>query len=320
MEFLKPMRKLYVLLALVTMAYHSEAQSFSRPSEWKKYRKEVFFSLGSANFLGDLGGGADAAKHFGPADLDFSQTRTAFGFGGRYKFQRYLNVAGKFNYLILKGDDAKSDNPARKNRNLNFRSNVFELSGRVEIGYQTSRTSGNRYGIKKNYSAASKAFTHNIFGFVGIGVLYFNPKGKTASGEYVSLRPLHTEGQGLPGGPKQYSRVALCIPVGVMYKLNINKKWTLGFEASFRKTFTDYIDDVGSNYYDAAALRAAYGDQSAQMADPSKGDIYGASLPAADGTAAKRGDNRKDFYMSFEVTAGYIFKQKRKAARLRSKF
>jgi len=83
---------------------------------------------------------------------------------------------------------------------------------------------------------------------------------------------------------------------------------------------SDYIDDVGSNYYDASALQAAYGDQSAQMADPSKGDIYGASLPSADGTPAVRGDKQKDSYMSLEVTCGYIFKQKRKSARLRSKF
>jgi hypothetical protein len=314
------MRKFYVLLLLCFVVHNSVAQSYSRPSEWKKYRKELYASLGSSNFLGDLGGSPNAGKDYSPRDLNFSQTRSAFGFGARYKIKRWINVAGKFDYLILKGDDATSDNPIRKNRNLNFRSSLFELSSRVEIGFQSSRTSGNKYGIKKNYSAASKNMTHNLFGFVGIGVFYHNPKGKDASGKYVALRPLHTEGQGLPGGPKQYSPVSICIPIGVFYKLNINKKYTIGFEVMFRKTFTDYIDDVGSTYYDRAALEANYGLQSAQMADPSRGDIYGATLPAADGTAAKRGDKQKDFYMSFQVTAGYIFKQKRKSARLRSKF
>ncbi len=314
------MRKLYALFVLCSIASSSVAQKYSRPSEWTKYRKEVFVTLGSANFLGDLGGSANDGKHNSPADLNVSQTRTAFGIGGRYKIKRWMNVAGKFNYLIVRGDDAKTDNIYRHNRNLNFKSNIFELTARAEFGYQTSKTGGNRYGIKKNYSTAAKIFTHNFFGFIGIGAFYYNPKGKTAQGDYVKLRPLHTEGQGLAGGPKQYSNFSICIPIGVFYKLNINKKWSVGAELSWRKTFTDYIDDVGSNYYDPQLLAAAYGPKSAQMADPSLGVIDGASKPAADGTPAVRGDKQKDSYMSFEITVGYIFKQKRKSARLRSKF
>ncbi len=315
------MKKFLTSVLLFFIVFNVGSQIVVRPSEWKKCRKDVFFSIGSSSFLGDLGGSSGDGKNFGPADLNLSQTRTAMGIGARYKLARWLNVTGKLSYLILKGDDAKSSNPVRNNRNINFRSNVFELTGRLEFGYQTSRTGGNKYGIKKNFSASSKNMTHNIFGFVGIGVFYFNPKGKNPiDGKYVALRPLNTEGQGLPDGPKQYSRIAVCVPVGVFYKLNINKLWTVGVEIAFRKTFTDYIDDVGSKYYDAQALAAAYGPLSAQMADPSKGNIYGASLPAADGTPAKRGDTRKDFYMTFEITAGYIIKEKRKSARLRSKF
>lgn len=320
------MRKLYAFFVLCLISYGSVAQKYTRPGEWTKYRKEVFISLGSSNFLGDLGGTDKEGKDYSPADLDVSETRTAFGIGGRYKIKRWMNVSGKFNYLILKGDDAKTNNIYRNNRNLNFRSSTFELTARAEFGYQTSKTGGNRYGIKKNYSSASKIFTHNIFGFIGLGAFYYNPKGKDASGNYVSLYKLHTEGQGLPGGPKQYKRVSICIPIGAFYKLNINKKWSVGVEFSWRKTFTDYIDDVGSSYYDAAALEAAYGPASAQMADPSLGKndpenpLHGASLPAADGTPAQRGDKQLDSYMSLEITVGYIFKQKRRSARLRSKF
>lgn len=320
------MRYFYAFLVLFSITYDSVAQRYTRPSEWTRYRKEVFFSVGSANFLGDLGGGSKDGRDYSPADLDLSETRTAFGIGGRYKYKRWLNFAGKFSYLMLKGDDAKTDNIYRNNRNLNFRSNTFELTARAEFGYQTSKTGGTRYGIKKNYGSAAKIFTHNVFGFIGLGAFYYNPKGKNAQGQYVALYKLHTEGQGLPGGPKQYKRFSVCIPVGAFYKLNINKKWTVGIEFSWRKTFTDYIDDVGSSYYDPAALTAAYGQQSADMADPSlaknnpEHPLYGASRPAADGTPAQRGDKQLDSYMSLEITAGYIFKQKRKAARLRSKF
>lgn len=307
-----------VLLSILTVEAYSQTRG--RQSEWKKYKKDVFVSLGTANFLGDLGGGPKDGRDFSPADLDPSQTRTAFGIGYREKITRYFNVAGKLNYLIVKGDDSETTNPYRNNRNLNFRSNIFELSGRAEFGWQSSRTGNNRYGIKKTYSAAARNLSHNVFAFTGVGVFYFNPQGRTVSGDYVNLRPLHTEGQGLPGGPKQYSNISVAIPFGVYYKLVINKKWSVGVELAWRKTFTDYIDDVGSSYYDNRALEAAYGVQAAQMADPAKGDIPGASLPAADGTPAIRGDKQKDSYMSLEITAGYVFKQKRKSARLRSKF
>ena len=165
-----------------------------------------------------------------------------------------------------------------------------------------------------------KNITHNLYGFVGLGAFYYNPKGRTADGKWVALRPLHTEGQGLPGGPKQYSNFSVCIPVGAYYKVTINKIWSLGIELCYRKTFTDYIDDVGSSYYDPKALRAAYGPLSAQMADPSLGKIPNATTPGGDGTPAQRGNHQKDSYMSLEITASYIFKKARKSARLRSKF
>lgn len=295
------------------------AQTFMRPNEWKKYKREVFVTAGASNFLGDLGGGNKEGANFGPSDLDWNQTRIALGFGARYKLSRFINVAGKFSYLAIRGDDAATEDLYRQNRNLNFRSNVFELSGRLEIGYQSTRRGGNRYGIRKNYGRG-KNFTHNVFAFAGIGGFYFNPKGVDASGKIHKLRPLHTEGQGLPNGPKQYSNINVCVPLGFYYKLTINKVWSVGLEFSHRITFSDYIDDVSTVYYDPAALTAAYGPLSATMADPSLGLIPGASSPASDGTPAQRGDIRKDSYMSLEISVSYIFKKQRKSARLRSKF
>jgi hypothetical protein len=165
-----------------------------------------------------------------------------------------------------------------------------------------------------------KNITHNLYAFAGAGAFYFNPKGQTADGQWVELRPLRTEGQGLPGGPKPYSNYSYNVLAGAYYKFTVNKVWSVGLEFCFRKTFTDYIDDVSTRYYDPAALTAAYGPLSAQMADPSLGVIPSATSPAGDGTAAQRGDSQRDSYMSLEVTVGYIFKKKRKSARLRSKF
>jgi hypothetical protein len=314
------MRKNCILLILFCIAVNLSSQNFTRPGEWKKYRKEIFISMGATDFLGELGGRNRIGTHYSPVDLNFPLTKTAFGLGYRYKIQRWMNVTTKFNYLIVQGDDALTQEQYRHNRNLNFKSNIFELAARVEMGFESSKT-GNRYGIRKTLNRRMKNNKHGVFFFAGIGAFYFNPKGRLPNGTYIPLRPLHTEGQGLPNGPKQYSNYSICIPLGVYYKVTINKQWTVGIEFSYRKTFTDYIDDVSGRYYDNNAIKAAYGPLAAQMADPSLGNIPGASLPAADGLAAQRGDpTQKDAYISLEVTVGYIFKEKRKRARLRSKF
>ncbi len=313
------MRKVLYLLTLSFFILIAEAQNFTRPGDWKKYRKEVFVTMGTANFLGDLGGRNQIGKDYSPVDLNLSQTKTAFGVGYRYKLETWINLTGKFNYLIVSGDDAQTKEPFRNNRNLNFKSNIFELSGRVEIGYQSNK-SGNRYGIKRTLSRRSKGLAHSFFVFAGVGGFYYNPKGRAPSGKYVKLMPLHTEGQGLPGGPKKYTNYSVCIPLGAFYKMTINKQWSVGLEFSWRKTFTDYIDDVATTYYDPVALAAAYGPLSATMSDPSKGTIYGATSPDSYGVPAQRGDKQKDSYISLELTVGYIIKAKRKRARLRSKF
>jgi hypothetical protein len=313
------MNRRILLLLFCVCAVGCFSQSFMRPNEWKKYRREVYATLGSSHFLGDLGGRNGKGTDYSPADLDFNQTRTAFAAGVRYKLERTINVSAKISNLLLKGDDAATQDIYRHNRNLNFKSNVWELSVRGEYGWQSKKRGGNRYGIMQNYGK-QKNFAHAIYGFLGVGVFYFNPKGLGPDGKWVKLRPLHTEGQGLPGGPKQYKNIAVCIPVGAYYKLTLNKVWCFGVEVGYRKTFTDYIDDVGSVYYDNQALADAYGPLAARMADPNLGEIYGATRPSADGTPAQRGDRQKDTYVSFELTAGFIFKQQRRSARLRSKF
>ena len=136
----------------------------------------------------------------------------------------------------------------------------------------------------------------------------------------MALQPLHTEGQGLPGGPKQYKRVSISLPVGVALHVILNKYWSVGMELNYRKTFTDYIDDVSTTYYDKAALEAAYGPTSALMSDPNLGNIPTATAPNADGTGAQRGDKEKDSFMSFQVTVGRFFPPKRGRTKLRSKF
>jgi len=298
----------------------SLAQNFVRPNEWKKYRHEFNVGFGSAHFLGDLGGRDRVGTDFSPVDLDLRQTRTAFSLGHRYRIYKWLNYSTRISHMILRGDDKETAEPYRNNRNLNFKSNVFELAAHIEIGY-TKVKAGNRYGIKKTLTRRISNRYWSIYGYTGIGGFYYNPKGRMPNGRYVALRLLHTEGQGLPGGPKKYGKYNISIPFGLHYKMVYNKNWAFGLDLCWRKTFTDYIDDVGGVYYDPQALKAAYGPLSAQMADPSLGTIPTATMPNADGSGAQRGDLEKDSYFTAQLTFGYIMKDnRRKKARLRSKF
>jgi len=116
---------------------------------------------------------------YSPVDIEFTQTRTAFGLGYRYKVLKWLNFTGTFNYLIVRGDDKLTKEPFRENRNLNFKSNIFELAGRMELVWMKNQV-GHRYGIKKTLVRRMKNRSWDLTGFFGIGGFYFNPKGRDA--------------------------------------------------------------------------------------------------------------------------------------------
>lgn len=284
----------------------------------KKPRPEFIIGIGAANFLGELGG-ANQIGTFFVRDLEFKATRPSGQVAIRYKFNNRFAVKGGIYYQLLNGDDKLTKEPYRNNRNLSFRANVFELSGQIEF-FLTKEQQGHRYQIKN--AKGMKSYNFQAYLFVGAGGFFYNPQAKY-KGNWVNLQPLGTEGQGLPGGPKKYSRFSFCIPYGLGVKDAINKEWSIGLEVGMRKTFTDYIDDVSGVYYDNDALRAARGDMAADLADPSLLN-YPAELGGNTSTANQsatgevRGhSNHKDAYMFINITASYKIPAKR---RTRSKF
>jgi hypothetical protein len=310
--------KIYVSVLFISIFFLENltySQNFTRANDWKKYRKEVILQVGISQFLGDLGGLNGTGKDFSPADIEFRLTRPSVSIAYRYKFSKTFNIHSSFNYLLVKGDDNLTQEKSRNNRNLNFKSNIFELGTRAEFSFFRNKA-GHRYGLKRTVMRRHKSKSDEFMAFIGVAAFYFNPKGKNPeTGAWVKLQPLHTEGQGLPGGPPQYKRVGFVIPMGVCWRTIIQKKWSIGLELNYRKTFTDYIDDVSGVYYDKAALENAYGSTSAILSDPNKGLI-----PGATNAGEQRGDIQKDTYMSAQITIGKFFAPKRSKSRLRSKF
>ena len=59
------------------------------------------------------------------------------------------------------------------------------------------------------------------------------------------------------------------IPAGVGIRYKLDRHWDLSFEIGWRKTFTDYLDDVSGSYADKDKLKAAGGQEAAILSDRS---------------------------------------------------
>ncbi len=103
-------------------------------------------------------------------------------------------------------------------------------------------------------------FAPYLFG--GVGFFHFNPRAKY-NNEWVNLRNIGTEGQGLPQYPnrKKYFPVQVAIPLGIGIKYNYTRQISFSFEYGYRLTFTDYIDDVSKTYPDAKFFEEFYADK-----------------------------------------------------------
>ncbi len=303
-----------LLLALFLLPFIGSTQSFMNPNAWRKYRHELMFGIGASNFLGELGGRNQIGTDF-LWDIEFPKTKTGTQIIYIYKTSASTGIRTNLRYGQLAGDDKLTTEPFRNNRNLNFKSNLFELSIAFQW-YFLKESGGNRYNLKnkKGRKIGAQANSIGSYLFAGVGGIYFNPKGLYGQ-SWIPLRPLHTEGQGLSGGPKQYKNFSVCIPVGFGFRKAFNLNWGISLEFSHAFTFTDYIDDVSGFYYDPAALSAAYGPESAYMSNPSNGsiaDLFGTSNyfdPTTPGQ--QRGDlTDRDGYLFAMLSVNYKIKNK----------
>lgn len=187
--------------------------------------------LGIAQYQGDLA----------PSRVVIGETQPTFGGLFRYYFNPRFNFKAAITYGWISGDDANSEEgTGRLQRNLSFRSHILEGSAQIEFNILP-------------YINGSRRYKFAPYVFTGLSVFNFNPTTEF-NGNTVDLQPLGTEGQNLTGGAGPYSLTQLSIPLGVGIKYSLGKGWNLGFEVGARKTFTDYLDDVSTEYADPNQL------------------------------------------------------------------
>lgn len=315
------MTKKLLLFLLVALVVGVGITSESQAQRWKRQRYEASFILGATNFLGELGGANQIGTNYFK-DLEIAMTRYVIGVGLRYKLTEFTALRSQLLYARLRGEDRLTQEPFRQNRNLMFRSPVIELDVQLEFSWMRESI-GSRYKVRRVKGRGKKGSEVYFYGFVGIGGMWFNPRGYM-NGKWYSLRPLHTEGQGLVDSRPTYSPVQLVIPYGLGVRYNLNKQMSIGMEYGIRKTFTDYIDDVSTTYFDKRLLRDNFGDASADLSDPSLGapiqyqeDTYHSAPDGIVGCQTcpnqQRGDpTNLDSYMFLNFSVNYRLKSSRK--------
>jgi len=264
---------------------------------------EAGISIGPSNFLGDLGGNIGKGTTF-LKDNNFSMTKIMVGAHLTLYPRDFYGIRFAMNLGSIEGDDAVISGKggleeARKFRNQNFRSSIFEVMAVGEL-YPT---------VFFEEDATDVYHKIRPYGVLGVGVFHFNPKGlDPATGQWVELQPLHTEGQGFPEYPdrKEYKLWQLNIPMGIGVKYFVSENFSLSLEVLHRKTFTDYIDDVSTTYIDPQLFynhlplnQAALAER---MADKTNAGGVGRTTVPGD----KRGTaTNNDGYYSFGFKLGF---------------
>lgn len=250
---------LYRIVLSVLLLYSGAFYTFGQKNVYRRNSLEAKIGAGATMFFGDLGGSGGSRKD-GFFDLDWQSMRLNASVGLKFNFTNKVALRSDFSYGRVSGSDAYSEDPGRFRRNLSFRSDVYELSVAPELVLVNFA----QFGKKKRA-------TSEIYVFGGVGVFRFNPKAEY-EGQWYSLQPLGTEGQGLRPNTNKYALQSIVLPIGGGYRKNIGKKSYLGIELSLRKTFTDYIDDVSTTYYDNDIIRQERGDIAAALSDRREGE------------------------------------------------
>lgn len=282
-----------IFVALGTSAF-AQFSNFNTQKNWSMNKKEFIFGGGATQFLGDLGGQDGVGKDYSLADINWRATNFNTTLGFRYRFHPTFATTSSINFGKYRASDLFTLNGPRNARRIDIKSTLITLSQRMEYIVYANEKVGKRNNIPGLKGMKDKNTQAYIYG--GLGIAYYNPQGGPGTkyeGEF--LRPLSTEGQGYAGGAKPYKVITAVVPFGIGYRTGIGRMWRVMVEATYFKTFTDYMDDVSTTYFS----------YSANDIPGSAAAIY-FSNPSEDWTTFqngdKRGDNERDAFFYVNVT------------------
>lgn len=269
---------------------------------------EAGISLGPMNSLTDVGGRNGRGTR-GPKDLNLKSTTFYGSLYGLASFKHFLALRLEGTVGRIKSEDSllksgKINNGAigRYNRNLSFRSPIYELSLTAEV--HPIDLFGN--ADPEDYPPALSPYL-----IAGVGFFHFNPQANL-DGKWIDLRPLHTEGEGFTEYPnvKEYKLNQLNVPYGVGLSFQATSNFNLRLEYITRYTFTDYLDDVHGRYIDPAIFSKYLSGNDLTNALILNNRVRPDAVPNL--TTARPGEIRgnplnKDTYFTINFKIGYTF-------------
>ncbi len=238
---------------------------------------EVGVSGGGSQYFGDLN------EHYGFRTVNYSA-----GICARQRLNSYIAVKVVANFTRVGYDDKYNTAQYQVQRNLNFKSDIFEFAAQAEFNFFS-------------YITGDKEHRYTPYLTGGIGVFNYDPY-TTYNGKRTYLRPLGTEGQFAGYNARKYSSMSPCFPLGAGLKFWVRGGINVIFEVADRLTTTDYLDDVSSTYVGINKFKQ--NSAAAALQDRSKEIAPNVQL----GTGKQRGNTASyDQYLIANVTVTFNF-------------
>ncbi len=306
------MKKFFIIAALVfgfvASSKNVSAQYYFFDDEYydSPFLYEAGISLNAMNSLTDIGGTKGLGRTF-LKDLNIGYTNASGGvfFSVAYKNAVALRLEGTFgkisaNDKVLAGVATTDIAFERYNRNLNFRSYITEVALLLEIHPKYIFID---WPARDNPPPRTSPYI-----LAGVGYFSFNPQTRLGN-RYVDLQPLHTEGQGFAEyGRKDYKLNQINIPLGAGLKYELSPLVNLRGECIYRKTFTDYIDDLSTTYIDPALFGKYLNPQQEANARL----LYDRQILNHAGIDGKRGTvKNNDGYFTFNLKVSVVIGRER---------
>ncbi len=295
-----------LLLFILSLTLYTNTQSQHFGFQTGKMKWEAGLNFGPTFFLGDLGGNAGYGSHF-LKDVNLELTKMMKGvFVSAYP-NSWLGIRVAAQYTYVAGQDYIINTNGvnelwRKQRNLDFKSNIWEAYAAIEIMPTM---------LFSKYEDYDPRF--RPYGFIGVGIFHFDPQGSITDANgtksWHKLQPLSTEGQGMAEYPekKAYSLTQMNIPMGLGVKVKLSERVNVSPELLYRKTFTDYIDDVSTTYIDPDFFDVYLSPENAAIARQISDKTVGIVTPGVNRyePGTQRGNSKNmDAYFSFVLKLG----------------
>jgi hypothetical protein len=175
----------------------------------------------------EIGGGVVGSFYTGDMSrtLELGELRPGGQLFYRRNYSEHLGVRYNLAISAVSGSDENPIDAFADLRDQSFSIAVIEGAALVEYNFLDYRENLNQF----NWSP---------YAFAGLGVM-------TLTGE--------------ESNPNDFSKVQPVIPMGIGFKYLLDWKWTFSAEFGARKTFFDYLDNVGEG--DLAVKNYQYGNQ-----------------------------------------------------------